>query len=489
MQKQNYRVILTGELKPGFSREAALGAMSQVFQTSVDSLRAVFEGGEHPVNQDMSADQALDLQSRLDGIGVVSRIEKRAAQHIDLTLRTHAPPVQVKAEQGGDLPGRNAAGRMHCPACGHEQLVSNRCSACGIVFAQYNRAQSTSPSADVPPAPTSKPAAAPESAASASVDTHARDNWHDAWGDFDEDAPPDESAYLGIFFGEKAETYLQRCERFIKGPRSRFALSWNWGAVLSPFVWSLYRKMWGWGLLIFIAEIFVPVLLITLGSYRMLDGLYVTLGYLMLVANRLFWPAVANYLYCRHARSSVQQLHMMSPNYATEIDIATAGGTSNSSVLVGAIMAAVMSVFLWSLVDSIHENGQQGVHEQLVQSLDRGESEARPADPSLAEDMLGISGKGKAASQNKWVATRHKLRGVGVAVNRWMAEHAGVTDSAQLNLFKLRETMNLPADAVQDAWGGEIQYIPDTEGYRLISAGPDRLFGTADDIQYRRVLQ
>ena len=51
------------------------------------------------------------------------------------------------------------------------------------------------------------------------------------------------------------------------------------------------------------------------------------------------------------------------------------------------------------------------------------------------------------------------------------------------------EPLDLPADAVQDAWGGEIQYIPDNEGYRLISAGPDRLFGTADDIQYRRVLQ
>ena len=39
-----------------------------------------------------------------------------------------------------------------------------------------------------------------------------------------------------------------------------------------------------------------------------------------------------------------------------------------------------------------------------------------------------------------------------------------------------------------DGWGNEIHYLPDAEGYRLISAGPDQLFGTADDIMYRRVL-
>jgi hypothetical protein len=48
--------------------------------------------------------------------------------------------------------------------------------------------------------------------------------------------------------------------------------------------------------------------------------------------------------------------------------------------------------------------------------------------------------------------------------------------------------MRIPGEALQDGWGGEVQYVPENEGYRLISAGPDRLFGTADDIQYRRTL-
>ena len=59
---------------------------------------------------------------------------------------------------------------------------------------------------------------------------------------------------------------------------------------------------------------------------------------------------------------------------------------------------------------------------------------------------------------------------------------------SKLTLYKLRQDMDVPVDALSDGWGNEINFVQDNEGFRLISAGPDQLFGTADDILYRRVL-
>jgi hypothetical protein len=311
-----------------------------------------------------------------------------------------------------------------------------------------------------------------------------QDVWGNDWLDSGEDIELDERHYLALFFGPPPERYLDVCGAYLAGPRTRLRLGWNWGAVFSPFVWSLYRKMWGWSLIIFVTEIFLPVLLIVLGSYGVGSEKLVTVGYAGLIANRLFWPALANYLYCRYARNTLQRLHMLAPNYATEIDIATAGGVSTSSVLVGLAVAAVMSVFLWSVVDSMHESKQLA---QLPKALELTES-AELADMGRPRpnDVTGVTGA-ELPLGNRWVATRRMLRFIGQKANAWLTEHPGAEPS-QLSVFRLREEYSLSADALRDAWGSEIQFIPDNEGYRLISSGPDRLFGTADDIQYRRVL-
>ena len=466
MASQQYRVTLTGELMPGYTREGALAALVEVFETPASNLRGLFDGGEHTVGGVLSAERALDLQNRLERIGVRCRIDKLPEQSVDLRLRGQAAPAAT-------VPPIQSAGQVECPACGHQQLVSNRCDACGIVFAEYlaNQAKQATP----PPA-SAQPQARP---------APTRPQMNDDWRDFVDDYEPDENADVALFFGENAEAYLNNCKH-MRGPRMRFFVSWNWGAVFSPFLWAMYRKMWGLGLVIFITEVFLPVLLITLGSYGVGPSMLEALGYLGLIANRLFWPALANFLYCRHARATLERLHMMSPNYAAEIDIATAGGTSNSSAFVGVACACVMTVFLWSLVDSLDQNGRQ-VQQQRLVGLQEGGTQLTDAEGRPTTDDLTGLGVDDMASENKWVSTRRKLRTLGQSVNTWLAARPGA-DAGQLNLFRLREEVGIDPAQMLDGWNGEVQYIPDNEGYRLISAGPDRLFGTADDIQYRRVL-
>lgn len=480
MDSQRYRVILSGELLPGYSEDAAVAALAEVFQTPASALRGLFDGVEHPVDQALSAERALELQSRLDRIGVRCRIERMSEQNIQLQLRDapRGAPVQTATTIATDTTN---PGLMHCPACGHRQLVSNRCEACGVVFAEYN----ASGAPPRPAVPSASPATPPP-AATPPRQPHppASEEWRDAWVDADENYEPDERTYLALFFGEQPEAYLSHCERQLAGARTHFTLSWNWGAVVSPFMWALYRKMLGWSAVIFVTEIFLPLLLIILGSYEITSYKLVYVGYAGLLANRIFWPLLANYLYCRHARVTLQRLHMLSPNYAAEIDIATAGGTSAGSVLVGLTMAAVMAMFLWSVVDSVHHSSQQTLQPRLLE-MESGDEMSGGGDGRV-DDVLGLD-SANLQPENKWVSTRKRLRTLGQHINTWITKHQGA-DASQLSLFRLREDASLPIDDLVDGWGSELQYIPDTEGYRLISAGPDHLFGTADDIQYRRVL-
>jgi hypothetical protein len=77
---------------------------------------------------------------------------------------------------------------------------------------------------------------------------------------------------------------------------------------------------------------------------------------------------------------------------------------------------------------------------------------------------------------------------LGQQINQWLVQNNQLNNPKAANLFTVRQQMRIPDESLRDGWGGEIQYVPENEGYRLISAGPDRLFGTADDIQYRRIL-
>lgn len=493
MSTQNYRLILTGEVISGFSRETIMPALAEVFEASVESLSDIFDGAEHPIDQILSAEDALELQTRLERIGVRSRIERAAARKVELQLRGQGrASVPAAVPKIAAVGSRSAAqpGLMNCPACGHQQMVSRRCDSCGIVFADFHRSGGqrarvvTSPSFA---AGQQTPAAPPTPPPSSTLPPSHPDQHQTVWRDFDEDDEPDERFYLTIFFGEQAPRYLDACDKFFDGPKVRFKPSWHWSAVFSPFIWSLYRKMWGWSSLIFVTEVLAPMLLLIFGGYGLISPVLSKLAYLLLIANRLLWPMVLKYLYCRHARVTLARLHMMAPNYAAEIDIAGAGGVSRTSVMVGVVVSAVLGVFTWSLVDSFHDSSQ------LVQ-------QQRAADIAQAREGLGITEEvdeptssvlGLEPSRqptNKWVQTRSSLRVLSQAIEEWLATKGAGVRVGELDYYQLRQSLGLTAEQVSDAWDGEIQFIPSEEGYRLVSAGPDHLFGTADDLQYFQMI-
>jgi hypothetical protein len=490
----DYRVILTGGLIPGYGQDQALQGLAELFRSSPDTLRQVFEGDSYPVKGRFSAEQALELQRSLERIGVRARIERASEQTVELEMRDLAattssgstaerpstdPDYRVSPADPGQAATRGAE-LMHCPACGHEQSDGESCRACGIVFADFNERRAVRR----PPVQARRPDARRSRPRPTGRSSSAVDGWDDEWVGLEDDQEPDERHFLGLFAGPTPARYLGVFERFKRGPRSRFPLSWNWGAVFSPFLWAMYRKLWFWALVIGVFEVLLPIVAFVLGALEGFSHKFLYLGWAGLIGSRLFWPAVVDFLYFRYARSSIMRLHRMAPNYAADIDIATAGGVSHTAVFVGIAFSLVFGLFFWSTIESMNLGGSGGFDSRISQTLEQASGPRPDGDSGLP---TGMQVEPRSIG-NKWAETRRGLRALGLQVNQWLEQNNKIDNPKAMNLYTLRQQMRIPKTALQDGWGGEIQYIPDTEGYRLVSAGPDGLFGTADDVQYRRTL-
>ena len=485
MSEPLYRVVLTGELRSGFDREEVMASLARELQTSAANLLHVFEGGEHPIDDTLGAHDASVLQRRMEHLGMSARVDRVSAQNraaVSQGTGLHLPSHEDPAE----------AGLMHCPACGHAQLVAKCCDECGVVFAEYNREHASNNFDSVPasagPAPRTQPASPPRprpSASHARRDIHADANadWRDDWLD-EGDELPTEEYHVNLFMGMHSQDLVDACKKMTLGRRVRFRLSWAGGAVISPFLWAMHRKMWAWGMIIFFAEILLPVVLITLGTKTDISDKVTLLGLGVALANRVFWPAVLKSLYCRHARLTIMHMHRMAPTYAPDIDIATRGGVSKTSVFVGVVLAIVVSLLAWSVVDTLHAKlwSSGPVFSTPVDLPPSMSQQPKVVDPvASAQDELLVN-------ENRWVSTRNKLRLLGQRVNPWLAERGRTIDPAALDIGQIATALSLEPQAILDGWGRKISFDSDGKGYRLISAGPDGEFGNSDDVAYRRIL-
>lgn len=443
-ERRHYQVVLAGELMPGHSLEQALETLCELFTAAPAQLRGLFDGSSHRVEQALSADDALELQERLQRVGVRAHVEKLTDRGVPLVLRN--PP--------SDLPPAKPA-----------------VEASVVRAAAVEAAQPVADEAAEPPA-------APRPG-----NGHAEQRWRAAWADSHVEEEPDENTRLAMFVGPAAPSYVRRFNRLRENNRPTLRASWNWGAVISPFLWALYRKLWGWALVIGMTEVVIPILLLVLSQHGALPERFALLAYLSVVVNRIVWPLLADYLYFRHVHFSLIRLFRLLPGYVSDLDILSAGGVSRGAVTVGLAFSGVLALLMWSLVSSLGPGAEDPF-------------EARVAEMAAQQDLTKVQTPGEVVDtqqrdqreENRWATSRRKLRELGKVIGNWLASEAVNKDPSQLTLFRLREEMGVANDMLVDGWGTEIHYLPDNEGYRLISAGPDQLFGTADDILYRRVL-
>ena len=476
MGEQKYRVVLTGKLVPGFKHEDIMAGVSKELQTSAVKIRPIFEGKELPVLDLLSAHDAAVLQRRLEHLGALVRVD-----------RITDPEAALQAADGLRLPERTdpvEAGMMHCPACGHAQLVARSCDECGVVFAEYNREHKRGvvPTPVSAPAPARRPQRPRQRPPKRRPDVYEDDGWRNEWVD-EADEPATEEYHLRLFMGVGSGHLAEGCIRMTLGRRIRFRPTWVGSAVISPFLWAMNRKMWAWSTLIFVLEILIPVVLITLGTKDNVSDKLSALAAVLIIGNRIFWPAILKMLYCRHARQTIAQMHRMAPTYAADIDIATRGGTSKTSVVVGIVLIIVLSLLTWSLADALHASISAARADRDVPiELSAIQRPPTAAPPTATRDAA-------LANENRWVSTRSRLRQLGQRVNAWIADRGDTLDPLALDIEQISSGLLLGPGETVDGWGNEIRYDSDGKGYRLVSAGPDGEFGNSDDVEYRRMLE
>ncbi|MEE9358140.1 hypothetical protein [Candidatus Vondammii sp. HM_W22] len=62
-------------------------------------------------------------------------------------------------------------------------------------------------------------------------------------------------------------------------------------------------------------------------------------------------------------------------------------------------------------------------------------------------------------------------------------------DPFQVTLDRLSQDLGVTAIDMLDGWGMAFRYEPSEGRYKLLSAGPDKQFGTGDDLQQEVHLQ
>lgn len=79
--------------------------------------------------------------------------------------------------------------------------------------------------------------------------------------------------------------------------------------------------------------------------------------------------------------------------------------------------------------------------------------------------------------------TNRRLEQLSRSIRVWMIQYGSGFDPAQVTLDRLQQDLEIGPRDMLDGWGTGLRFEPEGEKYRVISAGPDKSFGTADDLQ------
>ena len=120
----NYQVLFNGVTVEDRDVEGVERAVAGELGIPHSKAKRLFNGRTVVLASQLSRDEALDLQARLERVGAVARIK-------DLSPRDEVPLDYERNKSDGTLRDLTAA-HVDCPRCGHMQLESTHCAKCGV---------------------------------------------------------------------------------------------------------------------------------------------------------------------------------------------------------------------------------------------------------------------------------------------------------------------------------------------------------------------
>lgn len=133
---------------------------------------------------------------------------------------------------------------------------------------------------------------------------------------------------LELYVGPKKEAYYSTRFEDIIDTESKFG--WHWPALFVPVLWMAYRKM-------YIEAIALTVISTLLSYFSEASGIF----YLASLILTFLVPAMANWLYFRHAKADIEKINSVGEERKSEI--IAKGGTSLVAVLIFLVVSIAIA--------------------------------------------------------------------------------------------------------------------------------------------------
>ncbi len=238
-----------------------------------------------------------------------------------------------------------------------------------------------------------------------------------------------------------------------KNTWSAFKITWHWPAFFGFFFWALYRKMWFWA------------------TVHVLGGAGLMLWVSSSVVSLMWmfiWPLTANFLYFQAATTAVNRA-MKNPK--TEQHFLDKGGVSKGAVCGGIIIVLISTMLISNYVTSrfLAQYGEQ-ISDVLPGSGSQTRGTGLPLEYVVDESKL--------ARTSLILSTLATMLKIFLIKNNENNEQSPSPMQSVISTF----IDHLNNGQISDGWGGKIRVEQHLNRHVLISAGPDQVFKTDDDV-------
>ena len=133
MLKNNYMLVLYGEILPGENLETVKEKLAKLFNLSEEQVNTLFSGERQVVKKNIFNDDVMKYKYAIEKAGAVCHVEVEASDSSNLSINADSNE-NIKL--------------IICPKCGYQAQNDNdplitahdglgECPACGIIVAKY----------------------------------------------------------------------------------------------------------------------------------------------------------------------------------------------------------------------------------------------------------------------------------------------------------------------------------------------------------------
>jgi len=303
---KQYRLVFPGNVLPGSDFDEVVFDLARLLKTSPDRAIKLVSGKRRHVKRTFVYEKADQLRVQVLQLGVECELEL-------FDGRTSSSKIK-KNKRGKSFPEPENIAMQPAKSNQKSDQTSSREKSYSETMAEFQKHASVNRAQEI---------------IKAELDEAAQS--FNAKGDHDKNLDEKNASLKSIrrrlaqFVGVNIDEYLPKFDKFQLGEVPHFAFTWHWPAFFVPFFWAVYRKLWGWSVVIFISTALLPL-------------------------TNILWGTVANYIYYRHSLKKIKLLRKRYHSGKIDEKLSESGGTSTL-----ALSAALLVILL--LINGVYWTG------------------------------------------------------------------------------------------------------------------------------------